>query len=385
MNFKDKFIEFQRFLEMHVIEGVTTTNSEEQQKYYEMMHFHYLGMQIASLKDGLPFYAYNNHGVDRPGITKLGHHILRSFTFVDNNRIFGDDDSYFYYFNLSPQLRRIYQAFLAARMPEGSTVDGVGFVEPVQVSERFYKYLRNNNLHVFNERLNSFVLQLRKALRSQAIREQVKSFERNSKERYMQLKRVASQAWARHCKNLLLRVDWSFKKEHSFMPVRFQTPEAMEQTFERVNQVKEASLKRLKARFGKDLIFYAWKIECGYYKGLHIHWLIAVNGAKYKNGWYTAQEITDDWNTHICGHDSYALNVNGLDRKEKSGLGMIDYRDPHLADTLDRYAAYLTKTDLAMKLRAPGNMRTFGCSKLTKEPETKRGPKRSGRIAVSNA
>jgi len=162
------------------------------------------------------------------------------------------------------------------------------------------------------------------------------------------------------------------------MPVRFKNEKEMSDVFNEVDCLRKRMLKSIKRVFGVDLTFYAWKIECGDIKGLHIHWLVAVNGSKRMHAGYAGKEIVDEWNKYICDKNSYAFNVNYLKGGYRSGLRLIDYRDEELPEILDRYVGYLTKLDFLMKLRVPGNMRTFGCSKLKKKTSEKRGPKRSG-------
>ena len=143
-------------------------------------------------------------------------------------------------------------------------------------------------------------------------------------------------------------------------------------------------LKKLKKMYGNDLSFYAWKIECGYKKGLHIHWLIALNGSKYQSSYFHANAITDEWNKNVCGDESYVWNVMEFAKGQEKYQRNLDYRDKDLIKILDTYASYLTKLDVTMKLSAPNGFRTFGCSKMKTKLNKKTGPKRMASISLGN-
>jgi hypothetical protein len=57
---------------------------------------------------------------------------------------------------------------------------------------------------------------------------------------------VASQGWEKNCKNILIRVDWGFKKENLFMPVRFKNEKEMSDVFNEVDCLRKRMLKSIK-------------------------------------------------------------------------------------------------------------------------------------------
>ena len=65
--------------------------------------------------------------------------------------------------------------------------------------------------------------------------------------------------------------------------------------FRAVSEIREKMLKSLRKMFGDDLVFYAWKIECAPVKGLHIHWMIGLNGDKHQDRINVPRAIVAHW------------------------------------------------------------------------------------------
>lgn len=380
MRIKDSFVELQHLIGVDVDKSSFYINGLERKMYAERLMFYEIAVKVAALSDRMPFFKYTKNSQSRSfaRASELGAKILAALDYAECNRLFEWDSEFYEHVMLPPQLKLVYQACYAAKIPGGSLVEGVGFVKYIKYSHRKYFNSKEEVQDDAINCLNEFSENLKKSLRKYSFREKIKSFERNSRERYFQLMNVASQGWDKNCKNILIRVDWGFKKENLLMPVRFKNEKEMSDVFNEVDCLRKRMLKSIKRIFGADLTFYAWKIECGDIKGLHIHWLVAVNGSKRMHAGYAGKEIVDEWNKYICDKNSYAFNVNYLKGGYRSGLRLIDYRDEELPEILDRYVGYLTKMDFLMKLRVPGNMRTFGCSKLKKQTNEKCGPKRSG-------
>jgi hypothetical protein len=215
------------------------------------------------------------------------------------------------------------------------------------------------------------------------MKEAVKSFRRNAKERYDHLMEVAHQAWQMHSSILLIRLDWGFKRTYFQGPYRFMNQADFEACFAQVRVYREQMLSILKKMFGKNLAFYAWKIECGDKKGIHIHWLLGVNGSKHQDRINVGRAIQYKWDATIGDDQTYTFNVNALLNGKQAGLRVIDYHDPELWEIVGRYADYFLKVDYTVKLRMPEKVHCFGCSKLRKTMANKRGPKRKMSISPS--
>lgn len=383
MSNRDKFMDLQKFVIK--VDNNLMISHAERERYYEKVMYYHIGVHIASLNvEKMPFFKMKCGMTYRLRISKLGERILRVMSHASQSRLFGWDEEYASVINYSPLMKLTYTAFAAATSPAGESVDGIGFIEPLVYEESKLKMACGKRTDELVEALNGFLLQLKEALNKDELREEVKNFYRNAKERYLQLMKVALQAWEINCKNILIRIDWGFNSNGKAIPFHFKTEKEIIEDFKFVNLKKNLMLKKLKKMYGNDLSFYAWKMECGYKKGLHIHWLIALNGSKYQSSYFHAKAITDEWKKNVCGDESYVWNVMEFAKGQEKYLRNLDYRDKDLMKILDTYTSYLTKLDVTMKLSAPNGFRTFGCSKMKTKLNKKTGPKRMASISFGN-
>lgn len=271
---------------------------------------------------------------------------------------------------------------LKAALTGGGSVAGMGYVAalPFEVSD--FEMLGGDSLKVAHKAMNDLASLMRQRFLSKEMRESIKSFRRNATERYKQLMRVAVSGWSRNCKNLLIRLDWGYRKNYPSFPVELKTQDEFYRKCLEVSNYRERMLGVLRNMFGDDLTFYAWKIECGDVKGLHIHWLLAINGSKHQDRINVPRRIADAWDDEIGRDMGKTYNVNALNLAEENGLRVWDYREPGLLSFLGIYCDYLTKVDYTLKLRMPERMRSFGCSKLPKVKKNKPGPARSHQMQM---
>lgn len=206
------------------------------------------------------------------------------------------------------------------------------------------------------------------------------SFKRNSTECYKQLMLVGEQSWKLHSSILLIRLDWGEPYRVPDMRAKFASQQDYEARFKQVSESREKMLKILRKMFKNDLVFFAWKIECAPIKGLHIHWLIGLNGAKYQDRINVARMIAHKWDEKLGVDGAYTRNPSIRQKHEEAVLRVINYSDPLLWRIMGGYADYLTKVDYLTRFRAPGKMRSFGCTKLKEISESKKGPKRSKKM-----
>ena len=225
--------------------------------------------------------------------------------------------------------------------------------------------------------LNSLARIIRKRILSAGMRERVHGFKRNSTECYKNLMNVCYKAWGNHGKILLIRLDWGFKLKYPDIRGKFSSQEDYEVRFRAVSEIREKMLKSLRKMFGDDLVFYAWKIECAPVKGLHIHWMIGLNGDKHQDRINVPRAIVAHWDEMLGNEHAYTWNLSSMQKHEEAILRVIDYSDPLLWRIVGGYVDYLTKVDYFVKLQTPGKMHSFGCTNLKVIAEKKRGPQRS--------
>lgn len=241
----------------------------------------------------------------------------------------------------------------------------------------FYRIQSDEDQKIIQQAINDLSVYLRKLWMVKGNREKIHSYRKNATEISRQMINVAKQGFCNTSKILLCRFDSGFRCRVPDTRGTFSSREDYEIRFKRVSAIRDKMLKILRKMVGKELIFFFWKIECGPFKGLHIHWFIGLNGHIYRNRIKDSREIVDAWNEYFKKDDFYTYNLSTLQKHEDAILRVIDYSDPLMGRIIGGYADYLSKIDYLGKLRTPGNMRTFGGTKLKKTQKSKRGPKRS--------
>lgn len=224
---------------------------------------------------------------------------------------------------------------------------------------------------------NELALKMRQTLRAKGMGERVKSFRRNATRNYNHLMSVIRSSHERNQKILLIRLDWSEKNLDPTLPIEYLSQVDFDVAAVRQGQARDKMVHHLKSHFDDDLLFYAWKIEWGVQKGFHIHWLIGLNGSVYQDRINVPYHIGKHWDEELFNGASHTHNVNAMPGKERAGLCVLHYADSQAGYFFGLYVDYLTKVDYNLKLRLPQNMRSFGCSKLSKRSEGKTGPMRS--------
>lgn len=237
--------------------------------------------------------------------------------------------------------------------------------------------LNDCELQLAQSAFNELALALRKMLLNKGMRDAVKNYRKNATKRYGQVMRVTRRFWKKFSKILLIRLDWGLRHSIPDLRATFKDQKDFEDRLMEVNEYRDAMLKLLKKRYGSDLAFYFWKIEFGAQRGLHMHWMIGLNGSKHQYRIRTARAIAEMWESVIDNEKSYIWNVNAIQSTGEPLLRVIQYDDPLLWEIVGVYADYLTKVDYFLKLRMPGNMHSFGGTQLRNESCKKRGPQRN--------
>lgn len=244
--------------------------------------------------------------------------------------------------------------------------------------------LTKHELQLIEPIFNELALALRKVILNKGVVNAVKNFRKNATKRYCQVMRVTRMKWKKFAKILLIRLDWGLRYSIPDLRGVFKDQKDFEHKLMEVAEQRDAMLQLLKKRYGADLAFYFWKIEFGPQRGLHMHWMIGLNGSKHQERIGVARAIGEMWEGVIDNEKSYIWNVNAIPSTGEPILRVIDYYDPLLWEIIGMYADYLTKVDYFLKLRMPGNMHSFGGTQLRTSKCKKRGPKRSKEMTEIN-
>lgn len=254
----------------------------------------------------------------------------------------------------------------------------------INFSNSFFDTSSKNDRDEIASEINEIAYLMHKEIMDCGYREKVKSFKRNSKNCYQRMLRVCSRAWERHSAILLLRLDWGYKVTYPDNRGVFSSEKNYTERFSKVCKNREKMIEALHDMFGDALIFYFWKIECTTKKGLHIHWMIGLNGSKHQDKINVPMRIAKAWDECVNDVGSYTWNVGGGDYGRKSYLEVINYDHPMLWKVVSGYANYLAKVDYLIRHRTPIGMRSFGGTKYIDNKINKRGPKRSKKMELLN-
>lgn len=314
----------------------------------------------------------------------LGKEILQFLDETEQRTLFNENNKFTCQI-VCPEISLISKIAELALSPNGGELSGHGNVKPLRFSPADYTYLNAEELIGATQELKNLIKLMRIALLSNGMNESVKNFRRNATERYKHAMAAAKQAWIRNSKNILIRLDWGFHQSIPSTRVRFKSQKDFELQLNQVVACRKKMLQHLREKFKKNLAFFAWKIECGDIKGLHVHWLLAINGSHHQDRINVARQIAEEWDGSISDERSYTFNVNGLKGAAWCDLRVIHFTDPDLENILGRHCDYLTKVDYIMKLRMPKGMRSFGCSKIVETGKLKPGPKRAIAVQFGSA
>ena len=282
---------------------------EDKRRWNEIMEVYHLSSELIKHNFIIPFNKKISYRSIYTNSTDLGRSFIKFLERIDYSIVNEEKEFFYDPKDHDPQMELISKIANAALSEKGAVVDDVGFVPPLPIRPDEYEFLVGGEVDVGIIALNDLVLTMRTALLSSGMRDAVKSFRRNATERYKQLMRVAEQGWTKHNKNLLIRLDWSYKKKYPAIRMRFHDQNEFEYLINQVDGYRRKMLKILRGMFGKQLTFYAWKIECQDVKGLHIHWLIAVNGSEHQDRINVARQITNRWDESIGDGKTYTFNV----------------------------------------------------------------------------
>lgn len=383
--FAKKYVDVQQFLEPEECHSSKLMIGCEERVWFEHKQAARMCQDLIAHNYKPPFWAGFNADVLIPK-NSVGRRMLRFLGLLWNEleaRYHSEVPAYEYRV-FCPEVDLIRRAATTALTVGGGEVDGVGYVSPLSFEPWEFSLLTGSKFIEASNELNALADLIRRGLLAKDLRNSIKSFRRNATERYKHLMHVAQAGWLKNARNLLMRLDWGYRATSPSVPVEFKSQQEFLKGCEEINQYREKMLEILRKMFGSELTFFAWKIECSDFRGFHVHWLIAVDGAKHQDRINLPRQIAAAWDAEIDRDKGYTFNVNALPNIEKTGLRVLSYNDPDLLDVLGFYCDYLTKVDYTLKLRMPKHMRSFGCSKLKKDKKKKPGPARSYQMQVKD-
>lgn len=322
-----------------------------------------------------PFNSNESNRKYTRGFLKYQKALCESISEVFVNLFRGSEFVEIFYLNVNPDVKIVIEG-IQCWLKEKEESDEYLFSLLSRIDYNLYLLQSSKDKELLKKAINELSAYLRRQLMEAGHKRKVHHFKRNSTECYKQVIRICQKAWEKHSSILLLRLDWGYRLKVPDMRAYFSSNHDFENRFKKVSEYRAKMLKVIRKMYGNDLVFFVWKIECAPVKGLHIHWLIGLNGAKHQDRINVPRAISEKWDEVVGDEDAYTRNLSTEQKHEDAILRVIDYSDPLLWRIVGGYADYLTKVDYLVRLRTPQGKRSFGCSKLTKTNKLKKGPRR---------
>jgi hypothetical protein len=207
--------------------------------------------------------------------------------------------------------------------------------------------------------LNEFIDYIRQSGKNKEVKRIVHNFKRNSVNNIESINGLIDQLFQRHGRLLVIRVDLSYKAD-------VNNSYSIAQLYAQAKADREHLLDNIRANrklFGDAYLGYIWKLEFGFYKKFHYHFVFFFNESKVGRDVNKAMSIGEYWKNVITNGSGVYFNCNAKKNEyQYLGIGAIDYYDGEAIDNLKKAANYLTKADYYVKRIANEGDRIFGRS-----------------------
>lgn len=348
-----------------------TVVMDEYDAYGNLTWIASIGLQLAHEKyKPICSVVYRDNHPRRLNISPLGEELIKCI--IRSSINYSETVKLFHNHKLSPIIKIIFEKI--AEKEKAYQTQDISFIEKTS----WIRCTTPDQYQSVSDEYNSFAEEIRTAIVSSDMKERLKSFRRNANDRYQKFILGCRSALERHSKCLPIRLDTASR--HLKLP-RTHLSEMTEQMWheqcQEIERDRNNFIKHLHRTFGKDLIFYAWKIEYGRRRGLHIHWFLILNGNKHQDRINIPMRLGEHWEKTITQNQGRYRNINHDHSERTCILKTIHHsKENYYWEHFERIARYLTKVDCCIKIALPGNMRSFGCSKYKHNTKAKPGPKR---------
>jgi hypothetical protein len=190
-----------------------------------------------------------------------------------------------------------------------------------------------------------------------------RNYQRNARECYRRLREFVAYMWRRRGRVLSLRMDLEYGK---LRPEKFEiAPGPIE--LKDAKRHREKFQRHLAKTFSNGLLFFAWAMECGPSRGVHFHFWIVLDGAKYQKDMVIVERLGKHWkNTITEGVGQYFnCNAHGFYSPDAVGVGRLERGIESHELGIESIIRYLSKIDYHLRFDVT-NARTFGTSILKK-------------------
>lgn len=240
--------------------------------------------------------------------------------------------------------------------------------------EVFYSFVDSNKLIALideakmtgdTKRLDELLSDFHKLLKSSKQLNDERNFFKGPEKNTKLLNSYVSSLFKLNAKLLVVRVDLSYLSKFS----KAVTPEEI------MKHRKALVSKNKNNPLTKNWLGYAWRLEYARNTGLHLHFVVFIDGSKYKSDVMAASKIGQRW-IEITGGRGRFYNCNlNVGKYRYVGIGLVDHSDTEKRGHMMKALSYLTKAEKLAKLKID-KAKTFGRGKVIKRVNTLGRPRR---------
>lgn len=203
-------------------------------------------------------------------------------------------------------------------------------------------------------------------------RADMRNYERAAKKNSVGVNRFIDSLFAECSRMLVMRIDLGYSLGYLSSLTGVVSADRVKKDFDEL--VKSIRKGRLK----DGICGYVWKLEFGPIKQFHYHFMLFLDGSKFREDITIAEELGEHWKGVITNGEGAYFNCNR--RKEKyryPALGMRKWDGAGDVDNVKKAVDYLVKLDLLVRANLPKGRRTFGKSGRPSEKGPAGRPRKS--------
>jgi hypothetical protein len=205
--------------------------------------------------------------------------------------------------------------------------------------------------------VESFVGAIKAEAASAQFRRYMRSYERAVTKNSVTVNEHVDALFGCYSRMVVIRLDLGYSREYCASLTGVVSIERVKKDFVELNRI----IKRGRLKGG--ICGFVWKLEFGPVKQFHYHWMIFLDGSKFREDVTIAKEIGEIWKNIVTGGDGCYFNCNARKHLYRyPALGMIKWDSVVEVDNVKRAASYLVKLDLLVRPNLLGGERTFGKS-----------------------
>lgn len=206
-------------------------------------------------------------------------------------------------------------------------------------------------------KLNNFIKAFRENVQKPQVQKRIKRTRKSIYKQQHSIGRLIDEAFAKHSKVLVLRVDLYYRQQCADTPFDFEADVTYEQAMADLGRLLNSRRHNL---LFKHLVGYCWKLEKQ--TSWHFHTVWFYNGHQHQKDWDLANRIINQW-VKVTQGKGFGFNCNQKKNSYKRiGIGLVHRQDMSTKHNLLQALSYLCKKSSIARPKTPKKRRIFGRS-----------------------